>query len=141
MEGKIALFIRGIFKNPLILLHYMSDNISLLEGMGIHWKEDQPVTRHVRQQMEKDGTIRTLVDLLLSDKNSQEARQSKSYCDSGGVEQDYLCIVSRLREEFRHSSSPDFKVHIKPDIDELPWDAIGDVYISNIPKWLKESVE
>ena len=55
----------------------MPHHISLLEGMGIHWTEDQPITRHVRQQMEKDGLIKDLVDRLIGDKNAPETQQSR----------------------------------------------------------------
>ena len=119
----------------------MSDNISLVGKVGIHWKEDQPVTRKVRQEMEMDGTIQTLVGLLLMAKNSKEIRQTNTYKGSGGVEQDYLCLVSRFPEEFRGESSPDCTVHIKPDIAEQPWDAIGDVYVYNVPRWIAEAAK
>ena len=118
----------------------MPHHISLLEGMGIHWTEDQPITRHVRQQMEKDGLIKDIVDRLIGDKNAPETQQSRRYRDLSGSERDYLCLLRRVPEEFRYEGSHDFVVLIKPHVATDPWDAIGHLYIGNVPDWLKESL-
>ena len=71
----------------------MSHHISLSNDMGIHWTEDQPYNRHVRQQMEKDGLIKYLVDRLVADRNSPETYQLGLYPDLSGSEQNYLCLL------------------------------------------------
>ena len=138
---RVQQIVAETFINAFISLLGMPHHISLSEEMGIHWTEDQPVTRQVRQQMEKDGVIKDLVGRLVSNKNSPESRHCGRYRDLSGFERDYLCLLTRVPEEYRYEGSHDFVVLIKPDIRAHPWDAIGNVYVGKIPDWLKESMQ
>ncbi|MBI2575061.1 hypothetical protein HYV82_04200 [Candidatus Woesearchaeota archaeon] len=115
----------------------MPKHISHLECGLIQWIEDQPVTRHVREQMEGDGLInRLLVEL---ERGGQDAvREVRQYNDRSGSPHDYLCQVQRCSSETSYPNGPSFFVRIKPNMAAHPWDAIGEVYVGDARKLMEE---
>ncbi len=114
----------------------MPHHFSHLDYGLINWTEDQPATRHVRMQMEKDGLIEEMIGKLSHSQDSVE--EVRQYNDLSGSFRDYLCVVQRYRTEIRSPNDPSFIVYIKPNGEALPWDAIGQVYIGDARKRMEE---
>ncbi|MBI2542688.1 MAG: hypothetical protein HYW24_00675 [Candidatus Aenigmarchaeota archaeon] len=116
----------------------MPDHISYLDGITIEWEEDQPVTKEVRKQMEKDGFIKNLIDRLENNGESF-AREEYEYPSINGHEK-YICQVRRYTEG-GYWNSPNYLIFINPDKANHPWDAIGNVYIGRGSDWLRSIID
>ncbi len=118
----------------------MSSHISILGNIAINWVEDQPSIRPVRIRFEQDGIIRRLIDKLQGT-NEQNAVESKEYEHPKGTLHRYVCLISRYPRETGipppNYSMPKYACNIKYEGASNPWDAIGDVYVGDIPDWLK----
>lgn len=116
----------------------MPEHVSHLEYGLIEWIEDQPVTRHVRKQMERDGLIKGLISKLDNSQENtvREVRQYKK--DTSASPRDYLCAVQRYIPETSYPNDPSFLIYIKPNIVAYPWDAIGQVYVDDARKLMEE---
>ena len=107
----------------------------------VHWTEDQPSIRPVKDYFMQTGVVGDLVGILRADKSLQVAKKEKELTGFLGdvfVQGQYLCAVQRWPVEQPCPSDPHFFVTIGRNDPRTPSDAVGYVYEAPFPEWLSE---
>src|SRR3989338_5061002 len=115
--------------------HHISN---LGDSLVIHWREDQPTIRTVKEQIVDSGLVRELVGRSESG-IEEEVEERGLYLNRSGEGHTYVCFLRRLPPTKNASTEailPKYEISIKREGSAS--DAIGDVYTDGIPDWLQE---
>lgn len=99
----------------------------------VHWTEDQPSIKAVKNHFVRNGVVSDLVSVLIADESRTVARKEETL--NG---RQYMCEVKLWPVEHPNKNDPNFVIGIGYDVRNMLWDAVGYAYKSPFPGWLSE---